>query len=182
MGWLLHKQPLVVPHDETHRDCELTTGKKRERTFETDNPQPGSNGSHIWPQPAAPSTNIFYAGDASHNTGIFVSAILAHPEVSTPAKYAFVFTEQGPYMDYLQAWIDVTGRRATYVQVSQPDYEEIWGKEFGEEMGLGLRVSEADSDWTAAHKTDLVTAEELGIREGELVGLRETLEREKHRL
>ena len=49
-------------------------------------------------------------------------------------------------------------------------------------MGLGLRVSEAESDWTAAHKTDLVTAEELGIREGELVGLRETLEREKHRL
>ena len=160
----------------------MTTGKERDRTFETDNPQPGSNGSHIWPQPAAPSTNIFYAGDASHNTGIFVSAILAHPEVSTPAKYAFVFTEQGPYMDYLKAWIDVTGRRATYVQVSQPDYEGLWGKEFGEEMGLGLRVSEAESDWTAAHKTDLVTAEELGIREGELVGLRETLEREKHRL
>ena len=68
------------------------------------------------------------------------------------------------------------------MQVGQEEYESVWGKEFGEEMGLGLRVSEAESDWTAAHKTDLVTAEELGIREGELVGLRETLEREKHRL
>jgi hypothetical protein len=85
-------------------------------------------------------------------------------------------------MDYLQAWSDATGRRATYVQVSQPEYEDIWGKEFGEEMGLGLRVSEAESDWTAAHKRDVVTAAELGIQEGELVGLRATLEREKHRL
>jgi hypothetical protein len=85
-------------------------------------------------------------------------------------------------MDYLQAWIDVTGRRATYLQVSQPDYEAVWGKEFGEEMALGLNLSEAESDWTAAHKADVITAEDLGIKEGELVGLRETLEREKHRL
>jgi hypothetical protein len=85
-------------------------------------------------------------------------------------------------MDYLQAWIDVTGRRATYLQVSQPEYEGVWGKEFGEEMALGLNVSEAESDWTVAHKPDVITAEELGINEGELVGLRETLEREKHRL
>jgi hypothetical protein len=144
--------------------------------------QPGSQGSHIWPQPTAPSTNIFYAGDADTNTGVFVSAILARPEVSTPAKVAFVFTEQGPYMDYLQAWIDVTGRRATYVQVSQPDYEGVWGKEFGEEMSLGLNVSEVESDWTAAHKGEVVTAKELGIERGELIGLRETLERERHRL
>jgi hypothetical protein len=68
------------------------------------------------------------------------------------------------------------------VQVSQPDYEGLWGKEFGEEMGLGLRVSEAESDWTAAHKADVVTAGELGIKEGELVGLRATLERERYRL
>jgi len=85
-------------------------------------------------------------------------------------------------MDYLQAWSDATGRRATYVQVSQLDYEAIWGKEFGEEMGLGLRISEAESDWTKAHEGHVITAEELGIGEGELVGLRETLVRERHRL
>ena len=145
-------------------------------------PQPGSQGSHIWLQPTAPSTNIFYAGDTETNTGVFVSAILAHPGVSTPAKVAFVFTEQGPYKEYLQAWIEVTGRRATYLQVSQQDYEGVWGKEFGEEMALGLNISEVESDWRAAHKADVVTAEELGIGRGELVGLRETLEREKHRL
>jgi hypothetical protein len=49
-------------------------------------------------------------------------------------------------------------------------------------MSLGLNISEAESDWTAAHKADVITAEDLGINEGELVGLRETLEREKHRL
>jgi hypothetical protein len=45
-----------------------------------------------------------------------------------------------------------------------------------------LNVSEVESDWTAAHKGEVVTAKELGIERGELIGLRETLERERHRL
>ena len=59
--------------------------------------------------------------------GVFVSAILAKPDISTPAKYASVYTEQGPFKVYLQASIEVTGRRAPYVQVSQEQFEAIWG-------------------------------------------------------
>jgi hypothetical protein len=144
--------------------------------------QPDSYGSHIYLQPTPPTTNIFYAGDTSTNPGTFVSAILAKPHISTPAKYVFVYTEQGPFSDYLQAWSDVTGKRATYVQVSQEQYEAIWGKEFGEEMALMFRSFEPEEDWGKAHKGDVVTGAELGIERGRLVGVRECLEREKHRL
>jgi hypothetical protein len=82
----------------------------------------------------------------------------------------------------LQAWSDVTGKRATYVQVSQEQYEAIWGKEFGEEMAIMFRSFEPEKDWGKAHAPDVITAEELGIERGTLVGLRECLEREKGRL
>lgn len=125
---------------------------------------------------------MYYAGDTDTNTGVIVSAILKNPSVSTPAKYAFLYTEQGPYKDYLQAWIDVTGRRTTYVEVSQEQYEGLWGKEFGEEMALMFKAFEKEGDWGKAHKPDVVTPKDLGIKEGEMVGLKATLEREKHRL
>lgn len=125
---------------------------------------------------------MYYAGDGDYNTGVFVSAIIAKPEISTPAKYAFVYTEQGPFRDYLQAWSDVTGRRATLVYVPQPEYESIWGKDFGEEMALMFKAFEPESDWGKAHKPDVITAEDLGISGSELIGLKATLEREKHRL
>lgn len=125
---------------------------------------------------------MYYAGDTDTNTGVIVSAILKNPSISTPAKYAFLYTEQGPYMDYLQAWIDVTGRRTTYVEVSQEQYEALWGKEFGEEMALMFKAFEKEGDWGKAHKPDVVTPKDLGIKEGEMVGLKATLEREKHRL
>lgn len=125
---------------------------------------------------------MFYAGDTETNPGVFVSAILAKPQVSTPAKYAFVYTEQGPFRDYYQAWSEVTGRRITYVQASQADYEAIWGKDFGGEMAVMFQAYEKEGDWGKAHKPDVITAEDLEIEKGELVGLKETLEREKRRL
>jgi hypothetical protein len=125
---------------------------------------------------------MYYAGDEQTNAGVFVSAILAKPDVSTPAKYAFVYTEQGPYRDYFQAWAEVAGRRTTFVQISQAEYESVWGKEFGEEIAIMLKSFEPEADWTKPYGKDVVTAEDLGIRKEELIGLREALEREKHRL
>lgn len=68
------------------------------------------------------------------------------------------------------------------MQVAQPEYESVWGKDFGEEMAVMLKAFEPQRDWGYAHQLDVVTAEDLGIERGELVGLKETLEREKHRL
>lgn len=81
--------------------------------------------------------------------------------------------------EYLQAWVDVTGRRATFVPTSLEIYEGIWGP-FGREVGLMLRAFEGVGDWTGPYGgCEVVTAGDLGIVEGELVGLREALEGER---
>ena len=120
--------------------------------------------------------------DVDTNVGVFASAILANPQISTPAKYAFVYTEAGPYRDYYAAWSEVTGKRVTFVQVGQEEYESVWGKEFGEELAVMFKSFEPESDWGKPYGGDVVTAEDLGIKRGELLGLKETLEREKERL
>ena len=144
--------------------------------------QPGSYGAHITLQPVPASTHIYYSGDVDTNIGVFASAILAKPQISTPAKYAFVYTEQGPYSDYYQAWSEVTGKRVTFVQVGQEQYESVWGKEFGEELAVMFKSFEPESDWGRPYGGDVVTAQDLGIKREELLGLKETLKREKNRL
>ncbi|KAM0713958.1 hypothetical protein Q7P37_010921 [Cladosporium fusiforme] len=127
---------------------------------------PGSYGSHVYIQPCSANTHIYYAGDTDINTGVIVSAILKNPSISTPPP----------------TWIDVTGRRGTYLEVSQAQYESLWGKEFGEEMALMFKAFEQESDWGKAHAPDVITPTDLGIKEGDLLGLKATLEREKYRL
>lgn len=132
-------------------------------------------------QPTSPSLHLYFAGDIEHNAGVFVNAILAHPEVSLPAKYAFLYTSQGTIQEYLQAWIDVTGRRATFVPTSLDRYEQVWGP-FGKEVGLMLKAFEPVSDWTAPYQPDVVTARDLGLDDEDLCDLKAALEKDKELL
>lgn len=145
------------------------------RKQDTDSMQPNTNGSHVFIQPIPPSLHIYYAGDVEHNAGVFVNAILKNPAVSLPAKYAFLYTSQGSMQQYLQAWIDVTGRRTTFVTVSLDEYEQIWGP-YGKEIGLMLKAFEPVNDWTKPYQPDVIAAKDLGIAEDELVDLKAALE------
>lgn len=68
------------------------------------------------------------------------------------------------------------------MQVGQDTYESVWGKEFGEELAVMFRSFEPESDWGKPYGGDVVTAEDLGIKREDLLGLKETLWREKERL
>jgi hypothetical protein len=140
--------------------------------------QPNSYGSHVYIQPSPSTLRLPFAGDVENNTGLFVKAILANPEVSLPAKYTFLYTSQGTFQDYLQAWINVTGRRTTFVTTSLEKYEQIWGP-YGTEIGLMLKACEGVSDWSEAYGSDVVTAKDLKIPEGTLVDLQAALEKDK---
>jgi hypothetical protein len=104
--------------------------------------------------------------------------VLANPEVSLPAKYAFLYTSQGTFQDYLQAWINVTGRRTTFVTTLLEKYEQIWGP-YGTEIGLMPKACKEVSDWAEAYGTDVVTAKDLQIPKGDLVDLQAALEKDK---
>ncbi|KAI5251053.1 hypothetical protein E4T42_04610 [Aureobasidium subglaciale] len=135
---------------------------------------PNTNGSHVYIQPADPTLHIYFAGDVPTNAGIFVSAILKNPTISLPAKYAFLYTSQGTMQEYLQAWINVTGRQTTFITTTLENYEKIWGP-FGREIGLMLKAFAHVEDWTTPYRGDVVTAKELGLDEGELVDLEAAL-------
>ncbi|KAI5198318.1 hypothetical protein E4T39_06873 [Aureobasidium subglaciale] len=135
-----------------------------------------AHGSHIYIQPADPSLHLPFAGDISHNVGIFVSAILNRPEISLPAKYAFLYTSQGTFQDYLQAWINVTGRKTVFVSTSLESYEQMWGP-FGKEIGLMFKAFAGVDDWTVPYGADVVTAVDLGIPEDTLVDLQPALQK-----
>ena len=68
------------------------------------------------------------------------------------------------------------------MQVGQEQYESVWGKEFGEELAVMFKSFEPESDWGRPYGGDVVTAQDLEIKREELLGLKETLKREKNRL
>lgn len=140
--------------------------------------QPNSGGAHVYIQPAPSTLRIPFAGDVENNAGLFIKAILTNPDVSLPAKYAFLYTSQGTFQDYLQAWINVTGRRTTFVSTTLEKYEEMWGP-YGTEIGLMLKACEGVDDWSKAYGSDVVSAKDLRIPEGALVDLQAALEKDK---
>lgn len=123
----------------------------------------------------------FIAGDIESNIGTFVKAILNKPEKSLPAKYAFVYSDAMPFNKMLACWSEVTGRRATFLECSKEQYAEMWGL-FGQELGQQWKALEAQPDWTAPYQGEVVTADDLGIKSGDLVNLKAALMKDKDKL
>ena len=114
------------------------------------------------------------AGDVSTNIGLYVSAILANPAVSLPAKYALVVTENISVADTLKVWSEVTGKEAEYVEVSAGKFDALFPG-MGGELAAQLKWGETVEDW-AALSGAMVSGKDLGVKEKELVGLKGCLE------
>lgn len=122
---------------------------------------------------------MYVSGNVEHNLGAFVNAILKKPDVSL--KYAFAYTNAMPFKDILATWSEVAGKRATYLQCSPAEYESMWGA-YGKELGLLFAAIEAQSDWTVAHKPDVVIAKDLEIPDDDLVDLKAALVKDEDKL
>lgn len=131
------------------------------------------SGKYIWVQPSPSSALLPISGDISTNVGVFVSAILAHPEVSLPARYVTVKTETLSFDEILKVWSKVTGKEAVYVEIAFEAFNRLWGP-YGEEMGRQFKFGAEFGDWDAL-EPDVIKMEDLGIERSELKGLEETL-------
>jgi len=120
------------------------------------------------------------AGDVTTNIGLFVAAILAHPSVSLPSKYALVTTKPITCENLIKAWGEVTGKDTAYIQVSPQAFDSLWPK-FGAEIAAQLQWGESIGDW-AKLETGLLSAKDLRIDEKEVVGLKAYLEGAKEQL
>ncbi|KAK3070132.1 hypothetical protein LTR53_010991 [Teratosphaeriaceae sp. CCFEE 6253] len=144
-------------------------------------PLPNSYGTNVYIQPCKPDAHMFVAGDVDHNIGAFVHAILAKPDVSLPAKFAFCYSDAMPFDQMLAAWSEVTGKRATFLECSKAEYGEMWGI-FGQELALQFAAIEAQPDWAAPYPGEVVTAADLGLKPEDLVDLKGVLDKNKDKL
>ncbi|MCJ1382461.1 hypothetical protein MMC17_005574 [Xylographa soralifera] len=134
---------------------------------------PGS-GKHMWPQPSKASALLPNSGDIGVNIGVFAAAILAHPDISLPGKYAWVQTEKTTFQEIMDTWSQVTGKDAVYVDIPAEQYIQLWGP-YGLEMSKQYAFGADHGDWDDL-KPGLLGAKELQIGAEELVGLRPFLE------
>ncbi|KAK6431714.1 hypothetical protein LTR95_012123 [Oleoguttula sp. CCFEE 5521] len=140
---------------------------------------PGSYGSHTVVFPISAESRLPFGGDITTNVGIFVGAILAKPDVSR-GKAVLVKTEDGSLREYVQPFIDVTGRRTTILQVTIDQYEQIYGP-YGKELGLMFLALGSNSDWAGAYSKmyEFADAKDLGIDESKLVRHAAAVEKDK---
>jgi hypothetical protein len=132
------------------------------------------SGKYIWLQPSPGSALLSVSGDISTNVGVFVSTILAHPEVPLPARYVTVKTETLTFLDILKVWSKVTGKEAEYVECTYEAFARLWGP-YGIEIADQFKFGAEYGDWDVL-EPDIVKVEELGIKRSDLKGLEETLE------
>ncbi|MCJ1314145.1 hypothetical protein MMC25_007825 [Agyrium rufum] len=136
-------------------------------------PVPGS-GKYLWLQPSRGDALLPTAGDISVNIGVFAAALIAHPEVSLPGKYAWVKTDNYTFEQIAEVWSKVTEKEAIYNSIPFKDFEKFWGP-YGTEMATQYAFGEDHGDWNAVRK--VLTQEELGIKDSDLVGLEATLKK-----
>jgi hypothetical protein len=118
--------------------------------------------------------------EIENNVGLFVSATLANPSLTTPAKYVSVHKEIVPFVDVFKTFAEVSGKRVECIQVPGEQYNRIYGV-FGEEIASQFKLNEVASDWGKPYGKDVVTSKELGI-EGQVKSMRESYEENKEKL
>ncbi|KAK8035706.1 hypothetical protein PG991_001779 [Apiospora marii] len=126
----------------------------------------------------APSTMLPLAGDEKTNVGLFVRAILNHPERALPAKMVAGLIEQKTYSEVAQAYGAAQGIKVQCLQIPRDDYRELWPV-WGELMDMTNSYLELMGGKALSTVDGVVlTKEDLEV-EG-LVGTVEAFAAEKH--
>ena len=105
------------------------------------------------------------------NPGIWVRQALATGPASF-GKYANVALERWSFQEMMDKWSEITGKRGLVVQVTEEAWTKLWGPA-GTELAWQFKYGELCDPWEA--NDDFISAEELGIDAGEVVGFEGTI-------
>ncbi|KAL9624903.1 MAG: hypothetical protein Q9160_000950 [Pyrenula sp. 1 TL-2023] len=140
--------------------------------------QPMSFGGYLLMAPGSGDIVVPIAGDVENNTGLFVQAIVEHPEASLPAKYVDIRTDDLQFEEMTKIWSDVTGKRGTYVAAPADKFKAIWGA-YGEEWGAQVAFMAEGIDWASGIKESLVEWKNLGVTRADYLDFQQSLEKLK---
>lgn len=117
-------------------------------------------------------------GDANTNVGVFVKAIIENEDKVKNGKYVLGSVELTTAGKMLSDWGKATGRETRFEKVTMDEYVGRYGK-FAELMGAKLAFWEeyGKRGWSVGVDEVVLTKEDLGIKDEELVSVSEAFER-----
>ncbi|KAG7443495.1 NmrA-like family protein-like protein [Guyanagaster necrorhizus] len=136
------------------------------------------SGKYAWVQPCAPSAATPIIGQTDADVGVFVSAILAKPEITLPSKYVLGSVETLTMGEILKLWGEVNGVETVFVQKDTEEYIASFfaGPVIGKELVLNMKFVELVNGWSKSG-VKILTKEDLGIQDAELVSTKQSFER-----
>jgi NAD(P)-dependent dehydrogenase (short-subunit alcohol dehydrogenase family) len=132
---------------------------------------PGT-GQYVQTLPTKPDAKVLLAGDMSVNPGIWVRQVLASGSKAY-GKYSNVALEKWSFQQMVDVWSEVTGKKCVFMEISTEAVTKLYGS-VGNELALQFKYGEACDPWEVTE--EFVSAEELGIKEEEVVGFKGTIE------
>ena len=131
-----------------------------------------SYGKYVQIMPTPPTAVIPVSGDIAITPGLWTRQIISKPDL-TKGKFVDIAPEVLSFGEMLKIYGEVTGRQTAYLQVSVEDYTSVWGppgKELADQFVFGEQFAEG---WGSV---GAVSKEDLGIKDDEWPGFRQTLE------
>ncbi|KAK0457232.1 putative hscarg dehydrogenase [Desarmillaria tabescens] len=136
------------------------------------------SGKYAWVLPCSPNAATPVVGLTTANVGVFVSAIMAKPDICLPSKYVLGSVEILTMGKTLELWGEVTGVETVFVQKDMDDYVSSFpaGPVFGKELGLNMKFCEFGLSGWSKRGEKIVTKEDLGIKDAQLVNTKQAFE------
>lgn len=122
--------------------------------------------------PTPASAKIPVSGDINVTPGVYTRHIVERPEL-TKGKFVDITPEVLTFGDMLKIYGEVTGRQTGYFYVSPEAFADVWGvagKEVADQFVFGEQFK---NGFTTPGS---ITKEQLGIKDDEWPGFRQTLE------
>ncbi|KAK0457224.1 putative hscarg dehydrogenase [Desarmillaria tabescens] len=137
------------------------------------------SGKYAWVLPCTPKATAPMMGLTDANVGVFVGAILAKPEITLPAKIVLGSVEVLTMGKVLELWGEVNGVETVFVQKDPEEYAASFfaGPVFGKELALNMKFFEQDLEGWSKSGEKILTKEDLGIEDAELVSTQQAFER-----
>lgn len=135
-------------------------------------------GKYAWVLPCSPNASAPMAGLTTINVGVFVSAILAKPEITLPSKYVLGSVETLTMKRTLELLEEATGVEMVFVQKDTEDFVAWFpaGPVFGKELALNMNFFELGPGVWSKSGVKVLTKEDLGIKDSQLVSTKQAFE------
>ncbi|KAK3071329.1 hypothetical protein LTR53_008834 [Teratosphaeriaceae sp. CCFEE 6253] len=127
-----------------------------------------TSGKDVWLSPVSAEAELVSIGSQQHNVGVFVRAILDHPQLTLPARYVMAEAERTTLGEVIELYAKLTGRPTQYVRIDAAAFNDLFPGWAAITQMLQLWEIHGVRSF-AKHGVIPLTAEDLAIDKRDLV-------------